>query len=77
MKRPTLVCINFPENRATRYIHKPTGGFFTEEAMIGNAENPASKMSWGDEEGRRLLEEFRTGKAAAHQQQVDQELEQA
>lgn len=28
--RPTLVCLNRGANTVTRYIPKPTGGFFTE-----------------------------------------------
>jgi hypothetical protein len=31
MKKPTLVCINNSKNSVTRYISKPTGGFFTEK----------------------------------------------
>jgi hypothetical protein len=74
VKRPTLVCINFHENRARRYVPKVTGGFFTENAKIGDAETPAHTQSWGDDDGRRLIEEFRNGEREGQQQPTTDQL---
>jgi hypothetical protein len=37
--RPTLVCLNNSTDTLTRYIPKPTGGFFTEVFEIVDREN--------------------------------------
>jgi hypothetical protein len=76
MRRPTLVRIDWNENRAVRFIPKPLGGFDTEIARIGNAEQSARSMSWGDETGRKLIEDFRTGKVES-QYKVNAEEQQA
>lgn len=60
-RKPTLVALDFRVSRANRYVPKPTGGFFREEANIG-VPGERVDIAWGDDTHRQGIEEFRTGR---------------
>lgn len=56
VKRPTLVCLNNGTEppRLTRYVPKPTGGFFVEAFDIVDKEQAARSLNVETIEGLRL-----------------------
>lgn len=55
-RKPTLVCLNNGSEpaRLTRYIPKPTGGFYSETFEIINQEQCAASLNTETMEGFRL-----------------------
>lgn len=56
MKRPTLVCLNngAAPARLTRYVPKPTGGFYTETFEVVDPEQMHKSLTVETMEGVRL-----------------------
>ena len=71
-RRPTLVVLDFRISRAHRYVPKITGGFYREEARIGDEIGKPTSAAWGGEEGLALVESFRVGKQPGQIVAVDQ-----
>ena len=58
--KPALLALDFQRGTARRYFPKPTGGFLTQEAILTKPDG--DKWQSGSDEGRAILDAFRTGR---------------
>lgn len=60
-RKPSLVALDFRIGRAHRYVPKPIGGFYREEACISGEPGRPVTVGFGSDDGRALIEDFRVG----------------
>lgn len=71
-RKPVLVALDFQQRTARRYVPKAIGGFFREEAIIGQEGEPL--IGFGGEDGLAMIERFRTGNMALQSRSVDEDV---